>query len=153
MSEFKDISVFNQRCLTIDIPFEKGNQINTFYVALKPEIFGKGVGYLGLNPFTVVLHYPNQLLGALNLGIMNWYLKGPGFESLYLLTVGHVEVLVKRNKNSRPCIEGIPNYDQELIQDALEIVGCKPPYWNSTSSLPSCSSQKELQHFRDWFLG
>ena len=152
MSRFKDTSVFNQRCLTVDIPFEKDNQINTFYVALKPEIFGNIMGHLGLNTFAVVLHYPNQLLGRINLGSMNWNLKGTGFESLYLLTVGHVEVLVERNKKKRPCIEGIPNYDQELIQDVLELVGCKPPYWNSTSSLPSCSKQKELQHFRDWFL-
>ena len=58
-----------------------------------------------------------------------------------------VDIVVERNKPERPCRDGDPHYDQRVIEYLLERIGCKPPYWNSSSSLNSCTEQKQLQEF------
>ena len=59
------------------------------------------------------------------------------------LTVGQVEVLVQRSSRQRPCIQGAPEYDRKIIEYIMKKVGCKPPYWNSTSTLDPCSQKKQ----------
>ena len=153
---FREEAAFGRKCLKIDIPFEKGLEISRFYVLLESSIFGKNVGmanpfknYLEENKFTVALHYPKQSLGHQNLGKLNWFLREPEIIAIYSLTVGHMDVRVRRNTNQNPCIEGVPDYDMMAAKTALETVGCKPPYWNSTPwHLAQCSEQEQLRVFR-----
>ena len=61
-----------------------------------------------------------------------------------------VEVVQYRNKFNEPCIDDIPDDDDErIMQLAMKQIGCKPPYWNSTSEMPSCATMDKLQNITD----
>ena len=59
----------------------------------------------------------------------------------------------KRNKHTKPCNEGIPDVDGNLMQVVLEKIKCKPPYWNLTSSLQLCSKPEEIKTAADLIKG
>ena len=156
---YKEESAFSQKCFTIDIPFEKGNEISQFHVSLETGIFGKTGGLIDPfadlideNKFVVHLHYPNQSIGRAFLGKLKWYLREPGLITNYVVTVGDIDIRVRRNTNNEPCIEGLPNYDLQVVEAVLNTVGCKPPYLSSWPSLEPCSKQEQLERFADMLL-
>ena len=152
---YKEHSVGAYRCFSIDIPFIKDLQIYGFYLFFEHTIFGEK-GRLGEtfrensfreNEFKIALHYPNQLISRSELVISNWPVRGPNSSKYYLirLSVGDIEVRVRRNSNHSPCIEGFYDYDATLKKYVLEKVGCKPPYMSSTPGYAPCTTQKELK--------
>ena len=56
-----------------------------------------------------------------------------------------VDAVEKKGTRHTPCIEGDVNYDKEEQKSTMESLGCKPPYWNSSSSLRLCSTQEEFK--------
>ena len=70
---------------------------------------------------------------------------------MMLLTLGHVDIVVRRNTAQKPCIEEVPEYDDMYIEYVLKRVGCKPPYWNSTSSLKLCSEHQQLVRIKELY--
>ena len=148
------------KCLTIDIPFQKGLSIKQFFLDFNSSIFGKE-GRLAnpdhtsfeQNQFHVTIHYRNQVFRSSMVGQQYWPLREPGSPAHYLmrLSVGTIDVLVRRNTKKNPCVEGVPNYDDKVVNHMRERVKCKPPYWNSISSLNPCSEQKQLQDITNLF--
>ena len=63
--------------------------------------------------------------------------------------IRNVEVLEKRNKYMNPCTPGAPDVDAEIVENVLGETGCKPPYWNSSSSLPLCSKLDDMKKAAD----
>ena len=155
---FNDYSFGSVRCFTIDIPFEKDLIIKRFYVHFDSSIFGKN-GRLPNpfgkaaeeNAFRVALHYRHQLIFKMIFAKENWPIRDESSPRGYqmLLTVGHAEILVRRNSIQTPCVGGIPDYDQKAIKTAIEKVGCKPPYWPTKSSFPPCSNRKQMSDITD----
>ena len=150
----------NHRCFTMNIPFKKGVFIGRFFLYFKSSIFGaqgrlsSPFGYYMIKRnFRMTLHYRNQYIfksSAIS-GVRNyWPMRDDNSSKNYMmhLTVGQVEVLVQRSSRQRPCIQGAPEYDRKIIEYIMKKVGCKPPYWNSTSSLNLCSNQTQLLEIR-----
>ena len=150
---FKEYSYFGTRCFTIDIPFKKDDEIFRFYLFIDPRIFGKGIisahvfddQFSGHN-LVVTPFYRNQLLAKVKSGIRSWPFKElSGINGTVIqLNVGHIDIVVRRNSMQQQCIEGAPDYDRQIIGYIMNTVGCKPPFWNSTSTLKPCSEQKQL---------
>ena len=153
---FKETSFLGDKCFTIDLPFRKGLFITRFHLHFKSSIFGKGgrldtpANTLFLNfdetKFKIILHYRNQLVSAISLAKDYWPPRAPGSPNSYLmrLMVGGGEVMVRRNTNRRPCSDGVPEYDKQIVEYLMNRVRCKPPYWKSTSALKNCSTQNQL---------
>ena len=76
-----------------------------------------------------------------------WPTREPNLPKDYIMqfNIRNIEVLEKRNKHTKPCNEGIPDVDGNLMQVVLEKIKCKPPYWNLTSSLQLCSKPEEIK--------
>ena len=55
------------------------------------------------------------------------------------------EVLERRNKYRYPCTMDFPDFDNLIKESVLNEIGCKPPYWNSSSLLPLCTNQKKMK--------
>jgi hypothetical protein len=55
-----------------------------------------------------------------------------------------VEVLKRRNKGSRPCLEDWKNYDNNVQMDHINNVGCRSPYQNSSTKLPLCNNKEQM---------
>ena len=153
MTGLKEHSAIASKCFAINMPFVEGTQFNGFYMFFDSSIFGKEgrlanpVGDVSKeNQFRVALHYPNQLIGKIDFGIRNWPIRTNSSPMSYLmrLTVGDIEVRVRRNTYHKPCIEGFPDYDEVVKESLLKRVGCKPPYLNSTPSYRPCKTQEEL---------
>ena len=158
---FKEYSYFGTRCFTIDIPFKKEVEIFRFFVLIDPRIFGKGT--ISPNPFVaefeqnnlvVTLFYRNQLLSKVKSGIRSWPFKELSAinGSVIQLNVAHIDILVRRNRYQNPCIEGAPEYDRQIIDFVMNKVGCKPPFWNSTSSMEPCSEYEQLLDIRSMLM-
>ena len=47
------------------------------------------------------------------------------------------------------CDEGSPDSDGQIKNFVLDKVGCKLPYWNSSSSIPLCSKHKKIEAAAD----
>ena len=127
-SDFKKNSIWGMTCFTIDIPFEKGESINGFFVFLKSSIFGKQ-GRLA-NPdrhlliqkqFHLHLHYRSQCFRRTLVSQRYWPFREPGSPRHYLMqiAVDTIDVLVRRNTYKNPCIEGVPEYDEKVVQYLL----------------------------------
>ena len=55
-----------------------------------------------------------------------------------------LEIVRKRNKWSDPCISDDLNYDEIILTEHLEKVGCKAPYQKTTKDLAICNSKDTL---------
>ena len=153
--DLKQRAMWGMKCLTFDIPFQKGLAIKQFFLSFNSSIFGKG-GRLAnpdhtsfeQNQFHVTIHYRNQALRNNMVGQRYWPFREPGSPTHYLmrLSVGTIDVLVRRNTKKNPCVEGVPDYDEKVVNHIMETVKCKPPYWNAIPSLNPCFEQKQLQN-------
>ena len=116
----------DRKCYTFDIPWIKNEQVNRFTLYIKPELLpGKTIKPIDQQKdFFIAFHYPRQTLRALS--------TASGFSSSIDISqhyrrqfkLANIEVLRRRNKPSKPCIDG--GYDEEIIQRTIESFGCKP---------------------------
>ena len=150
---FKIHTILGFKCFTIDFPF-KNDQLNDFHIFLRPDIFngGRRVDNPGEdmtteNQLWVLPHYPNQLFTQMSLVKTKWPRRKLSAPKTYLMVfdIQSVDVVQQRSSGNTPCLEGNRDYDTEKQQSILESLGCKPPYWNSSSSFPLCSKQEELK--------
>ena len=61
---------------------------------------------------------------------------------VFMLTGG--DIVRRRNKRNEICIDDKIDYDQQVINDHVEKVGCKPPYLNVRKNYSVCSTRDEL---------
>ena len=52
-----------------------------------------------------------------------------------LFTVKHTELLKRRNKFASPCNPDWKNDDENIMQEIITRVGCRPPHWKIHSNL------------------
>ena len=52
-----------------------------------------------------------------------------------LFTVKHTELLKLRNKFASPCNPDWKNDDENIMQEIITRVGCRPPHWKIHSNL------------------
>ena len=53
--------------------------------------------------------------------------------------------MIRRNKNTNPCISDASNYDDMVLDDHLDEVGCNVPYQKWNENLKECESMEELR--------
>ena len=156
--EFKTHSIFGIECFSIDIPYKPRQKLARAYVFLTTNVFPSGIRpSIGENPlhddaFMVTPYYPNQFYRQINVAQRNWPVRDQNSSKAYMMefNVRNVEVLENRNKYHEPCIEGIPDFDDQIPKWIIERIGCKPPYWKSLkSSLPLCSTLEQVRNARD----
>ena len=155
---FKEISLFGGKCLTLDILFKKGVTLFNFMLFFKPEIFPQGnrpspTTLSSNNPFLTdsfifVPHYPKQFIRNLFQGLIYWPARGTDAQKNYAMhfRVRGIEVLERRNKYRKPCGMKFPDLDSMIKDSVLKEISCKPPFWNSSSSLPLCSNQEKIKN-------
>ena len=135
--------------------------IDEFNIYLRPNIINGGKrgqtrNFLsGLaNKFMVILHYPNQLFGHFGTGKNRWPPRKSNAPTYYMMAfdIRSVDVVEKKGTRHTPCIDEAVDFDREEQKMTLEGLECKPPYWNSSSLLPLCSTQEELRAVASGFL-
>ena len=160
MPGMKELGFAGVKCLTLDIPFQKDVLLDKFWLWVRPEIFLQGtrpsitIGHPLLeNRFIVQPHYPKQCFKYITRGMKPWPHRDETASKSYIMRfyVGGIEVLERRNKYWKPCDIHFPDLDNQMQESVLEKIGCKPPYWNSSSLLPLCSDVEKMRNASELF--
>ena len=134
-------------CYGLSIPHDKNIQFFIFRV--NSSIFPSGFRAQKYSLMTLI-HYPNQMLYSSNTIKYAWPQDRQKQESYIMrFKLSKVEVLRRRNKERLPCIENWEGYDDLVINNHINSIGCKPVYLNSSSqdiSVPLCSTKEEMQY-------
>jgi hypothetical protein len=151
---FRKFSLFTtMKCVSVDIPFKKGMKFIEARIRFNNSIFNDGVrptqsvDIICGDFFAFVPHYPKQFISKLLQGKRNWPVRNINKAKNYITELGmrDIEILQRRNKYKQPCVEDMIDDDDQILQWIAKLVGCKPPYWNSSLQLTSCVSQEQFK--------
>ena len=141
----------NQKCYAFSPPFIPNESIGSFRVYIIPTILGDRRLNLQKEQFFLSFHFPNQQMRALstNFGWTSKYADKKNETKFYTRKyfIGNVEVLRRRNKRTKPCIEG--KYDEKIHNEAIRASGCKTPETMSKMEAPFCKSTELFDNFND----
>jgi hypothetical protein len=152
------------KLFTIDIPFEDGENLRKLDIKLRTKIFKDQVRppkistNNGFEGFGVTFHYPNQYTSAKHVDMWTWPDRDENASKSYRMEfeLKNIEILQKRNKWRTPCIPGHPNIDRIWFKNYFQTMLCKPPYVYNISSVPPCSTKKDMkivsEDFHDYRL-
>ena len=101
--------------------------------------FNTSVFRNGIHPL-VFFHLPNQLFLVDN-NVWIKYEKDPGM----IIHIKQIEILKRRNKRNDPCISDNLNFDQIILDDHLQKVGCKAPNQKTNTRLKTCDSKEAMK--------
>ena len=155
---------FNQKCLTIDIPFKQGKLVQSHSILLNNKLFvskrrPKQYG------FDVSFHYPNQIMRQtikkyswtnvatlLNKtceedGIMSLACKLAYWRFSYNMNfdVDLVSVIERRNTGKHPCLEDWKHDTTALKTKISEDIKCQPRHWKLSSNLTICRDKTQMK--------
>lgn len=146
-----------EKCYTFDIPWIRNKQINRFRLYIEPEML-PGVNIKNNNTikpilhqtrkdFSIAFHYPHQTFKSLSTasGFTSSIDTSQNYLRKYFLA--NIEVLRRRNKPSKPCING--EYDKEIIQRTIEAIGCKPPTIKLGDNVTSVCNNETTPQFQN----
>jgi len=93
-----------------------------------------------------MLHYPGQFF--LRPEFFCYYVLGnvpPKKLKSVTIYVKELEMLQRRNKPTRECIESTEDYDDMIIEQHLIKNGCQPPYLEGRKPFPECNSAEKMK--------
>ena len=65
--------------------------------------------------------------------------------------VRNVVVIRRRNKKLKPCYAW-NNYDNLIMTEISDKLGCRPVYWGQNSSVPLCNTKEKMGMFEKYFF-
>ena len=95
--------------------------------------------------FRTHFHLPNQFPVDGSAEKLSWPNRTYRESFIMIFRLQQVEVLRKRNKRSNPCISDALNYDEIVLEDNLEKVGCKAPHQKSHKTWKICDSKENMK--------
>lgn len=132
------------KCFGVDIPKQYGN-IEKCYLVISNNVFPEGIRPIHWD-FQILLHYPNQLLRSLPTTKFSWPQRRDNATYGMKFIIKSVEIVKRREKYNSLCIVNWKNYDSLVLDQHMEINGCKPPYLSSLINLPMCRTKKEMRN-------
>lgn len=132
------------KCYGLKIPPDGDTQ--QFGVQLKNEIFPNSIRPTSV-AFSVILHYPNQLLRSLGSMHFMWpeIKSNNTYETIF--RVNKMEMIERRNKGTRPCHDS-DNHDDMVLVHHTNKVGCTPPYLKPSKMIRRCTTENEMKEAR-----
>ena len=138
---------FPMKCFGFKLQPNISHNVESFTVVFQPNLQDEiykvrkntyGQIYLGLN-------YPGQILRAPGTWKPIW--KTPDNSlSLLAITVSAMEVLRRRNKHNDPCFTGGAFFDDMVLKEHQDTLGCSTPYHKSEK--PLCTTRKQMNDSR-----
>ena len=100
----------------------------------------------------IYVHYQNQLIRHLRYlyKIHSFHgLKQEQSKNMVTLDLSFVSVTKRRQDANDQCDNSLRNDDEKWLQNALNRIGCLPPYWNklaTNSKVPDCRTSLQLKN-------
>ena len=137
----------SQKCFTADVPYTQNEKVWTFGLVFDSDIFPEGIRPWQLD-FGVKIHYPGQFFDS---RVQKYVWTSRDANSSYWYTmkfkIQKLDVVIQRKTNKRPCISDWKKYDEYIMKEKIESVGCQPPYWKINTTFPSCKFKKQMGKF------
>ena len=126
--------------------------IDEVYIAINNSIHPNGLRK-AIGQFFIMFHYPDQITRGLSNLRYTWPLKTNQMRDYYSMTfkISNVEILKRRKNGKGPCYYW-QDYDLTTVEDVMDSVGCRPPYWKSRRDHQPCKSQKQLESVEPHFF-
>ena len=115
---------------------------NVFFlrVYMRRDIFPNRIRPGG-GGFSVLLHYPNQLMASMHTVMRQWARRDPISNYWMSFNVKNMYAGMYRFKGDKKgCIRNWRNYDHIIMEEHLKSVGCKTPDQIINSTWPLCKS-------------
>lgn len=144
---------YGEKCTAFDIPYIPDETYSAYTLQFRTSIFPNGIRpeTVGENAYglRVFFHYPNHMLRAV-IGRRTWDSHDVAAPKRYSMVfhINQVEVLIERNKNEHPCHKDWQTEDQRLMQEHMDVVGCRPTHWKLDTSLQKCSTKEQMRQFK-----
>ena len=129
-------------CNSLQIPHQEN--ISAFFVLLENSVYPSGQRY-GNYDTLVFIHAANQLLISGESMMTDFPERKKNYTYSMNFLIRGVEKIRRRNKKIHPCNENWMNHDFDILKDHAKFAGCTPPYHRSIDSIPSCSTQDQIQ--------
>ena len=94
--------------------------------------------------FAVYTHLRKKYLVAGNFKRNTWPKRQNGSYLEMEFHLHQIEIVKRRNKPSSPCVSENFNYDEEIVNDQVEKVGCKAPNQKTNEKRKTCDSVEKL---------
>ena len=124
-------------CYGLQIPNAK--EVQVLSILLKKDVIQSD------KAFTTFLHYSNQLLRSRESFKNSWPKRKSNTTYVMRFKVTSAEVVRRRNKGTRPCMEDWQNYDSNVLLRHTKKVGCSNPYQNPIKGVFPCSTSHDIQ--------
>ena len=100
----------------------------------------------------VALHLPNKLSLTGNSMKISWPKRNEKKRYFMSFDLQQLDILKRRNKRYNPCTDD-QNFDQIILDEHLENVGCKASYHRTNKSLKVCDSEERMKKAQfDFYL-
>ena len=127
------------KCFGLNIDY---TDVFSAYFGFNSSIFRNKVpkGHL-----SVVPHLPNKILTMGSSGKTIRIDRMTNNEYELYIYLEQVEILKRRNRVSESCVSNDLNYDDILLNDHLNGIGCKAPYQNANRYWKICESAEKIK--------
>ena len=134
---YRSFSFPRWKCWTFEVSYHENELVTYFSMILKSDIFKDSIRKEFGN-FMIILSYPGQLAGAR----VSKYKWRPISYPMYTMNIGIQNVMVfkKRNKKEESCHEDWRNSDTLIKKKLVEIIGCRPSFYDISTNLPQCDN-------------
>ena len=132
-------------CYKLEIPHDMN--IKYFSIQLINSIFSDGRRPTYFD-FLTLIHYPNQLLASL--GSIKYIWNELQTNNTYDMKfkVDKVEAIRRRNKIDQPCDENWKYYDDTVLAEHTQKIGCRAPYIEVSKGERLCTTKSEMKRSR-----
>ena len=133
----------------------KSSVVNHYAVSFKfnSSIFPNGIRpHLGYS-IVLIVHLPNQLVVSGNYGKYTWNKRTEKQEHYMDFSLTQLEILKRRKKSQDPCLSDDLDFDEAIVNDHLENVGCKAPYQKTNRIWETCRSKEKMKEASSNLMG
>ena len=132
-----------QKCFTLQMA-----DVNVERIAwvFSRSVFPNRTRPTEMGRFSVLLHYPYQILDSLNTIKRVWPPTSKNRNYYVDYEIVGMNVFQRRYKPTQDnCIHDWKNYDTVMVERHIATVGCKAPYQNTIKPWPICNSKEKMK--------
>ena len=122
----------------------KFKNINYMFFGFNSSLYPNGTRPSSKRSTWVALHLPNQLTLAWGSDKNSWPKRNEKNEYYMSFKLQQLDILKRRNKRMDPCLSDDMDFDQIILDDYLEKVGCKAPYQSTNKSFEICNTKEKI---------
>ena len=134
---YPSLNIPEWKCWTFEVSYYVDQVVTYFSMILKSDIFRDSIRK-EVGNFMMMLSYPGQVVGAR----VTKYTWKPMTYPTYTMSfeIQNVIIFKHRKKQGYSCNQDWKNNDKLVTKHLSETIGCKPSFFNFSTSLPQCTN-------------